>query len=732
MVKKVTLESFKNIAVFIIILTPLLVSHGCSFGDQLNSLVEKGKFREAALIYELDIEYFRKYRDKNIHNLKLVAENLNQSYEDDLQSHITKLHETSWPAEKTKWLEIKEELRKTSELLDEYNGYAILQEKDFRSSTYDSVQELVGEITKNIKQGAATAFLNFNHFRDESFFDIYPVSIEPRAFMSNHFEHISPILKSASTEEIRKFTRLYHPHIMSSETIYSPMIVQLKQQKNILGPKEFESVSNFYVGACLREKTEGSRPDFKTLVDVLKAVKESGYTPSKVPGIKLGFVQVVNEELTQFPIQLIKDLPFDVTTVDCNDIAIQEEAEDHGYVVIFHILDGIVERKVNSREEISSTFQSGTVPVSNPNYENAKFNVIDCQNRLNQLMSLNSQNPNLFALFAISSVRKQLNNAMLQMQNIPAYIDKPIYENYKYSRVEIGAKKILRAKCYVIDSIENSYFSKDVSFTQKEDFTILYGVNKNDTKLWSNTDTEQELEEWTKTAIDVTTSDITEHCKVSSTEDKKIISFEAVEDEMRINTSSIIEKLQANNATLFDPKFECVVVIINPTGTISSGFFVKPDIVLTNYHAVEGVKYVEIKTYGKQETFGKVERFDIRLDLALIKVQARGKPVKLYDGTGISPGDTVDAIGHPKGLEFSMTRGVISAVRKIPSIYAPDADDVLFIQTDAAVNPGNSGGPLFLKDEVVGVNTQKMVKTEIEGLGFAVHYSEVLRFIRGE
>lgn len=147
---------------------------------------------------------------------------------------------------------------------------------------------------------------------------------------------------------------------------------------------------------------------------------------------------------------------------------------------------------------------------------------------------------------------------------------------------------------------------------------------------------------------------------------------------------------------------------------------------------MEGVKYVEMKTYSGKETFGKVERSDIRLDLALIKVQTRGKPVKFFDGTKISPGDTVDAIGHPKGLEFSITRGVISAVRKIPSIYAPDADDVLFIQTDAAVNPGNSGGPLFLGDKVIGVNTQKLVKTEIEGLGFAVHYSEVLKFIEGE
>ncbi len=139
-----------------------------------------------------------------------------------------------------------------------------------------------------------------------------------------------------------------------------------------------------------------------------------------------------------------------------------------------------------------------------------------------------------------------------------------------------------------------------------------------------------------------------------------------------------------------------------------------------------------MKTYDGQETFGKVVAKDVRLDLALIKVQTRGKPVKFYTDRTTDLGLTVEAIGHPKRFEFSITRGVISAIREYRSINLPvgGADDVLFIQIDTPINPGNSGGPLFLGDKVVGVNTWGVTADVSEGLNFSVHYSEVIKFIK--
>ena len=122
-------------------------------------------------------------------------------------------------------------------------------------------------------------------------------------------------------------------------------------------------------------------------------------------------------------------------------------------------------------------------------------------------------------------------------------------------------------------------------------------------------------------------------------------------------------------------------------------------------------------------------RFDIGLDLALIQVSEIGKPVQ-FSSAPLSTGATVEAIGHPQGLEFTVTRGIISAIRKMKNSLVRGSREMLIIQTDAAISPGNSGGPLFLGMNVIGVNSQKLVKTGVEGLGFALHYAEVQRFIQ--
>jgi S1-C subfamily serine protease len=162
---------------------------------------------------------------------------------------------------------------------------------------------------------------------------------------------------------------------------------------------------------------------------------------------------------------------------------------------------------------------------------------------------------------------------------------------------------------------------------------------------------------------------------------------------------------------------------------LGSGFYVTGDLVLTNFHVIDGTQFVEIKLFSGLETTGKVIASDPRLDLALVKVGMRGQPVTLYAERTLPLGAEVELIGHPKGLEFSITRGVVSALRELESPNVPGGKKVRFIQTDAAINGGNSGGPMFLGDRVVGVNTLKTVGVEFEGLNFAVHYGEVLEFL---
>jgi S1-C subfamily serine protease len=143
---------------------------------------------------------------------------------------------------------------------------------------------------------------------------------------------------------------------------------------------------------------------------------------------------------------------------------------------------------------------------------------------------------------------------------------------------------------------------------------------------------------------------------------------------------------------------------------------------------VDKANLVELTFYDGNKTFGKVIDHDVRLDLALIKAQTAGKPVKIHSGP-IKLGETVEAIGHPKGYEFSITRGVISAIRKQSSAALKTKATVEFVQTDTPISPGNSGGPLFLKDAVIGVNDWVRVDKASQNLNFSVSFNEIREYL---
>ncbi|MEP7244368.1 MAG: trypsin-like peptidase domain-containing protein, partial [Gammaproteobacteria bacterium] len=153
-----------------------------------------------------------------------------------------------------------------------------------------------------------------------------------------------------------------------------------------------------------------------------------------------------------------------------------------------------------------------------------------------------------------------------------------------------------------------------------------------------------------------------------------------------------------------------------------SGFIVTPDgYILTNAHVVADADQVTVKLNDRREFAAKVVGVDQRTDVAVIKIEGKNLPtVRIGDPAKLRPGEWVLAIGSPFGFENSATAGIVSATsRSLPgegsSNYVP------FIQTDVAVNPGNSGGPLFnLQGEVVGINSQIFSRTGgYMGLSFA-------------
>ncbi|MBI4879475.1 MAG: trypsin-like peptidase domain-containing protein [Planctomycetes bacterium] len=179
------------------------------------------------------------------------------------------------------------------------------------------------------------------------------------------------------------------------------------------------------------------------------------------------------------------------------------------------------------------------------------------------------------------------------------------------------------------------------------------------------------------------------------------------------------------------------VVLVKVPGALGSGFIIREDgYIITNSHVVQGEIEVSVVIYHladgqfEKKNFDKVKVVAVNpfVDLALLKIEEEDlkdtklQKVYLGDIEKVEVGQQVFVVGAPQGMERSVTEGIVSIKNR-------ENDGKVYIQIDAAVNPGNSGGPLFnTRGEVIGVNTWKRLFSE--GLNFAIPVDYVKHFIR--
>ncbi len=161
--------------------------------------------------------------------------------------------------------------------------------------------------------------------------------------------------------------------------------------------------------------------------------------------------------------------------------------------------------------------------------------------------------------------------------------------------------------------------------------------------------------------------------------------------------------------------------------------------IVTNYHVIEGAREVSVEFVDGTVVAGTVVRTDEANDLAVVRVSAAAgllAPATFADSSLVHPGETVFAIGNPFGLDFTVTSGIVSAVNRTSPAEGVGGEQLRgMIQTDAAVNPGNSGGPLFnAAGEVIGINTaieNPSGNSVFVGVGFAIASNTVREFLAG-
>lgn len=164
------------------------------------------------------------------------------------------------------------------------------------------------------------------------------------------------------------------------------------------------------------------------------------------------------------------------------------------------------------------------------------------------------------------------------------------------------------------------------------------------------------------------------------------------------------------------------VVVVYSGNALGSGFAIGNSCIITNAHVINDKNDVTVSVYKDKAYSTEILKIDKNLDLAVLKIQSKKLPyLKIANYNDVQIGSDVYAIGAPESLSYTLTKGVLSAKDRL-------IGEMKYIQIDAPINSGNSGGPLLNdKGEVIGVNTLKLFDSE--GIGLAIPMTTVIEFL---
>ena len=704
-------------------------------GQHITKLIEQKKYSEAEEVYEREILFFDESK-KHKKELVDLANNLSLNVIEETNPLLKNLISVNWPAPPDNWEEINKKINVAQEFVDKQSSRLIFKNTGISLMAVSILETEVENLRNILHDDAPRAFSEYQEFQKNDFFSCYPVKLDKREFIANNVDDFFEKVKNLDKSGIRNIYNIY---------------------RGFLDEKSIEKISTLYYQATLNEANEGRKLSFPSIINAVKELKSCDIPIKAIPERKTWFIDSTSSSLTQktefeFPVAVDANIPIPTDKIGIEDALSNPQFGESEVIVIIETELAQNSREVLKRNAVQSEFQKGTRREANPDYNMVQVELNDAQQRLMQaqihLNSINNQYcygygcigkvaAQVIGIATVNNVRAQVNEKIQQLSATPMYLDIPVYEPYKFHRVTISASKTMVVNLYVIDRLSNTYYIGTYNAARNKDFIVNYDLHIHDRSQISHNvgcHREEDIKYFDELPINVKLSDILEqylsdpskHLKLRNLEELKAEILERRQKKLIAKKKDSQLEIKQNTN---DRRFESVVVINHSGGRLGTGFFIADDLVLSNYHVIEGKQYVEMRLFNGQDTFGKVVYSDIRLDLAIIKSQARGVPVEFYNGQTLPLGTSVEAIGHPKGLIFSITRGVVSGLRKIKSTFAPGGKEIRFIQTDAAINPGNSGGPLFLSDKVIGVNTQKLAAKATEGIGFAIHYSEVAAFI---
>ncbi len=707
-----------------------------SQADHIKELLAKGKVQEASNVYSENTSFFTAKGNTFNELLRKLRVNV-ESLVDPKLNQMSKIANTQvWPVGKNSWGDISSLLTNLEGGINRGKRNEILSHGS-KSSSIASAEIALSALRKKITNTIQEEFKRYDLVNDPNFGSVFPVDVNLTGLFDDDVDRVLADMRDRNTDAILKFKSNYSTQLSSS----------FEKQ---LAKVYFERIYSVLYSEKLGK--------IGTLIEAIQKSEEAGFKIIKVDSARIKAIDITSKTLLiskqiEFPIKLKPDLPIDVTVSGLDEAFNSDLKVDTEIIVLIDVAAAKVNREIQTYEAISSEHQIGTSSHQNPAYATTQNSLVQAQMGLQNanMTKMNIDNSycrgwaclaklplQIAAAVKIKEAQEGLEVAMSTMQSTPMMLEKPVYKSYEFRKASIDSSKLAIVNYYIIDKNIGQYVKGTFDAKQSQSFTVPYNMKTKDKdrrRHLSALDSEKDIAAFEEKSFGVSLKSIVQEYSKSKNPPRELISLKFLREQILNDKNVAIARFQADrirpsNTSEHNKLAQSVVIVHSLKGALGTGFYVNDDLILTNFHVVEGSSFVEMTLKDGTETFGKIIAKDIRLDLALIRTQNRGTPVKFYGKKDIEIGSTTFAIGHPSGLEFSVTRGIVSAIRAHKNVNFHSGKDVYFVQTDTPINPGNSGGPLFLDGQVIGVNDWVVSKQIAEGLNFAIHFKEVLKFLK--
>lgn len=698
----------------------------------INALLDQGMVKEALELVGSHGLYFTNPDDDGIINeaIHRLSDAVRKKYSPKLQELQRKIDSVHWPAPIARWADVKQELNDIGSELKSINSILQLENQKYRPERLDQVNEAFKTIKNRIRGEAPLLFASYPLENGINFFAIYPVLVDVPKVLATRERTLDSALSVMSQSQLESVFSIYGSNL------------------SVQGRKMLAEI--YFWSLC----PEGKDSDLKVMIAAYKKCCAVGMELKSIPGIKVAFLQVTSPDLIKdkvidFGLSIKLDMPFNASRASMRKAFSHDAVKEADILILVNMAVSKATRVVGRNEIVHSLYVAEHQAQPNAEYEIVKSE-LDAAS-MQYLMAMNRKATSWVgsaidyltkgydADAAITEAGETLESVREKLRKTNKTTMVPVYESYPVIKAHMDIYKDATVNYYIVDKRKRLWFRDTFDINEKAFFTVCYDMQESDPNRLNILQTsvlEEDVVRHEIAPVPVNISDLFEQFTSRPEQWSRYATMGDIQRQLSKDRSVAQAQKKQNDFgydKYLDKRFESVVVVRNSGKGVGTGFYVTEEHILTNYHVVEENEYVQLKLFNQRELMGRVIARDALLDLAIIEADFRGKPVCFYNKRTLPLGDPVEVIGHPDGFEFSITRGVISTIRKRPPINLWGANaEVLYIQTDASTNGGNSGGPVFYGNVVVGVHDwgRKLTQTgnTAHGLSFSIHYSEIFKF----